>query len=231
MPEQQDLWAAVDHYASGRLIGTDPALDAVLAASERAGLLGGPISASQGKMLELLVRISGSRRVLEVGTLGGYSTIWLARGLPADGQVITLELDAHAAEVARSNVASVGLADVIEVRVGAALQSMQELAGEGSEPFDLIFIDADKQNNPGYLEWALKLSRVGTVIIADNVVRAGKILDPDATDPRLGEGGLDGLRRFYDLLGCEPRVTATVIQTVDAKGYDGFMLAVVNDPR
>jgi predicted O-methyltransferase YrrM len=231
MGAQQHLWAAVDHYASGRLIGKDPALDAVLAASERAGLLGGPISASQGKMLELLVRISDSRRVLEIGTLGGYSTIWLARGLPADGQVTTLELDAHAAEVARSNIASVGLADRVEVRVGAALQSMHELVAERGEPFDLIFIDADKQNNPGYLEWALKLSRAGTVIIADNVVRAGRILDANATDPRLGDGGLDGLRRFYDLLGSEPRVTATVIQTVDPKGHDGFALALVTSER
>jgi predicted O-methyltransferase YrrM len=231
VPEQQDLWAAVDDYATDRLIGEDPALDAVLAASENAGLSGGPISAGQGRMLELLVRISGSRRVLEIGTLGGYSTIWLARGLPADGQVITLELDTHAAEVARSNIASVGLADRIEVRVGAALQSMQDLVAEGGEPFDLIFIDADKQNNPGYLEWALKLSRAGTVIIADNVVRGGRILDSDATDPPLGEGGLDGLRRFYDLLGSEPRVAATVIQTVDAKGHDGFALALVTDPR
>jgi predicted O-methyltransferase YrrM len=227
MTEQQDLWAAVDDYATSRLIPNDAALDAVLAATENAGLSGGPISAGQGRMLELLVRISGSRRVLEIGTLGGYSTIWLARGLPADGQVITLELDTHTAEVARSNIASVGLADNVEVRVGAALQSMQELVAEDCESFDLIFIDADKQNNPGYLEWALKLSRAGTVIIADNVVRAGRIITPDATDSRLGEGGLDGLRRFYDLLGSEPRVTATVIQTVDAKGHDGFALALV----
>ena len=231
MREQQDLWAAVDAYATSRLIGRDPALEAVLAASEDAGLSGGPISAGQGRTLELLVRISGSQRVLEIGTLGGYSTIWLARGLPADGQIITLELDAHAAEVARSNIASVGLADRIEVRVGAALQSMQGLVAQASEPFDLIFIDADKQNNPGYLELALKLSRAGTVIVADNVVRAGRILDPDATDSRLGDGGLDGLRRFYELLSSEPRITATVIQTVDAKGHDGFALALVTGER
>jgi predicted O-methyltransferase YrrM len=178
-------------------------------------------------MLELLVRISGSRRVLEIGTLGGYSTIWLARGLPADGHVITLEVDAHHADVALANIASVGLDDRVEVRVGSALHSMQQLVAEGGEPFDLIFIDADKQNNPGYLELGLKLSRAGTVIVADNVVRGGRILDPNATDPRLGEGGLDGLRRFYEFLASEPNLTATVIQTVDAKGHDGFALALV----
>jgi predicted O-methyltransferase YrrM len=223
----EDLWTAVDGYVTGHLIGEDPTLDAVRAASQRAGLVGGPISAGQGRLLELLVRISGARRVLEIGTLGGYSTIWLARGLPADGHVVTLEVDPHHADVAQANIASVGLADRIEVRVGAALQSMEKLVAERSEPFDLIFIDADKQNNPGYLEWALQLSRAGTVIVADNVVRGGRILDLDATDSRLGEGGLDGLRRFYELLGAEPRVIATVIQTVDAKGHDGFALALV----
>jgi len=223
----QDLWAAIDTYITGHLIGEDPALDAVLDASERAGLVGGPISAAQGRMLELLVRISGSTRILEIGTLGGYSTIWLARGLPKDGHVVTLEVNAHHADVAQANIASVGLTDRIEVLVGAAIPSMEKLVAERSEPFDLIFIDADKQNNPAYLEWALKLSRAGTVIIADNVVRAGRILDRDAHDPRLGEGGLDGLRRFYELLGNDPRVTATAIQTVDRKGHDGFVLALV----
>jgi predicted O-methyltransferase YrrM len=225
--EGDELWAAIERYAAGHLIGEDPALEAVLNASEEGGLLGGPISASHGRMLELLVRISSSRRVLEIGTLGGYSTIWLARGLLAGGHVITLEVNPDHAEVARANIASVGLTDTIEVLVGTALQSMRELTVHGSEPFDLIFIDADKQNNPGYLESSLKLSRPGTVIVADNVVRAGRILDPSATDPRLGEGGLDGLRRFYELLAAEPRVTATVIQTVDAKGHDGFALALV----
>jgi predicted O-methyltransferase YrrM len=148
MPEQQDVWAAVDDYVADHLIGKDAALDAVLAASAKAGLSGGPISAAQCRLLELLVRIRGSRRVLEIGTLGGYSTIWLARGLPADGHIITLELDPHHADVARDNIANIGLADRIEVRVGPALQRMQELVAEASEPFDLIFIDADKQNNP-----------------------------------------------------------------------------------
>lgn len=230
MGDEQRLWAAVDDYAAGCLIGEDSALEAVLATSERAGLRGGPISAGQGRLLELLVRISRSRRVLEIGTLGGYSTIWLARGLPTDGRVVTLEVDPGYAAIASANIASMGLTERIEVRVGSALQSMQALVAEQSEPFDLIFIDADKQNNPGYLEWALELSRPGTVIVADNVVRAGRILDPDAKDPRLGDGGLDGLRRFYKLLGSEPRVMATVIQTVDAKGHDGFALALVTDP-
>jgi predicted O-methyltransferase YrrM len=227
----EELWAAVDEYIAGHLIGDDAALDAVLAASEKAGLLGGPISAGQGRMLELLVRISGSRRVLEIGTLGGYSTIWLARGLPSDGHVITLEVNPHYAEVARANIASIGLADMIEVRVGPALQSMQELVAEGSEPFDLIFIDADKQNNPGYLEWSLKLSRPGTVIVADNVVRAGVILQADGTDSRLGQGGIQGVRRFYELLASDRRISATVIQTVGVKGHDGFVLARVIDER
>jgi predicted O-methyltransferase YrrM len=225
----EKLWAAVDDYVAGHLIAEDPALDAVLDASERAGLLGGPISAAQGRMLELLVRISGSRRVLEIGTLGGYSTIWLARGLPADGHVTTLEVNRHYAGVARANIASIGLTDRIEIRLAAALQSMQALVADGSEPFDLIFIDADKQNNPRYLEWSLKLSRPGTVIVADNVVRAGAILDPEATDPRLGDGGVQGLRHFYELLADEPHISATAIQTVGVKGHDGFALALVTD--
>ncbi len=157
MTGEQDLWSAVDGYVTDRLIGWDPSLEAVLSASERAGLQGGPISACQGRLVELLVRISGSRRVLEIGTLGGYSTIWLARGLPADGRVITLEVDPYHAQVATANIAGAGMAGVVEVRVGPALRSMEELAAEGREPFDLIFIDADKQNNPGYLEWAVKL--------------------------------------------------------------------------
>lgn len=222
-----DSWAAVEDYVTSHLIGEDAELDAVLAASEAAGLTGGPISATQGRMLELLVRISGSRNVLEIGTLGAYSTIWLARGLSAGGRVITLELDERTAEIARANIATVGMSDMIEVRVGPTIKGLERLAAEGSRPFDLIFIDADKKNNPSYLEWALKVSRVGTVIVADNVVRAGRILDPDANDARLGDGGLEGLRRFYELLGSEPRLTATVIQTVDAKGHDGFALALV----
>jgi predicted O-methyltransferase YrrM len=225
----RELWDAVDYYIAALLIPEDDALNAVLPASERAGLPTGAITASQGKLLELLVRMHGSRRVLEIGTLGGYSAIWLARGLPSNGYLLTLEADARYADVARANIVTAGLGPTVEVRVGAALQTLDELVAERNEPFDLIFIDADKQNNPGYLEWSLKLSRPGTVIVADNVVRAGAILDPNATDPRLGDGGIQGLRRFYELLASDPRVTATVIQTVDGKGHDGFALALVTD--
>lgn len=224
----QDLWAAVDGYVSGQLIGEDPALDAVLAASERAGLVGGPISASQGRMLELLVRISGSRRVLEIGTLGGYSTIWLARGLPQDGHVVTLELNAHHADVARANIASVGLEERIGVLVGPALSTMDKLVAERSEPFDLIFIDADKANYPGYFEHSLKLSRPGTVIIADNVVRDGAILESNGGDGPDAEN-IRGVQRLYEMLAAEPRVSTdvTAIQTVGSKGHDGFAVALV----
>jgi len=202
-------------------------LDTTLAASEKAGLPAGAISASQGKLLDLLVRVSGAKSVLELGTLGGYSTLWLARALPPGGRCVTLEAEPRYAEVARANIATAGLGDVVEVRVGAALQRLPELFAEDAGPFDLIFIDADKQNNPGYLEWSLKLSRPGTVIVADNVVRAGAILDADGSDGRLGEGGIQGLRRFYELLGREQRVAATAIQTVGEKGHDGFALALV----
>jgi predicted O-methyltransferase YrrM len=222
----EELWSAVDRYVAERLIPETRMLDAALTASEAAGL-SGAVSASQGKLLELLVRIAGARSVLELGTLGGYSTIWLARALPADGRLTTLEANPHHAEVARSNIAAAGLAEIVRVRVGPALQTLAELAAEGVAPFDLIFIDADKQNNPGYLEWSLKLSRPGSVIVADNVVRAGAILDPDGNDARLGAGGVQGVRRFYELLGNGPGVTATAIQTVGVKGHDGFVLAVV----
>jgi predicted O-methyltransferase YrrM len=225
----RELGGAVDDYIAAHLIAEDDALSAALVASDRAGLPPGAISANQGKLLELLVRMHGARRVLEIGTLGGYSAIWLARALPSDGHLITLEANAHYADIARANIATAGLAPGIEVRVGPALQTLQELVAERDEPFDLIFIDADKQNNPGYLEWSLKLSRPGTVIVADNVVRAGLILDPDGDDPRLGEDGIQGLRHFYELLAAEPRVSATVIQTVGAKGHDGFAFALVTD--
>ncbi|HEX4837786.1 MAG TPA: O-methyltransferase [Solirubrobacteraceae bacterium] len=221
-----ELWTAVDRYICDHLLREDPVLDAALRASDAAGLPPIAITPNQGRLLELLVRVHGARRILELGTLGAYSTIWLARALPADGRLVTLEANPHYAEVARANIANAGLADVVQLRVGPALQTLPELAGEGA-PFDLIFIDADKQNNPGYLEWSLKLSRPGTLIVADNVVRGGAILDAEASDPRLGDGGVQGVRRFYELLGAEPRLSATAIQTVGAKGYDGFALALV----
>jgi predicted O-methyltransferase YrrM len=223
-----DLWTAVDGYISEHLLTPDPELDAALAASQAAGLPPIAITPNQGKLLELLARIHRAESILELGTLGGYSTIWLARALPQDGRLITLERDPHYAEVARTNVAKAGFADVVQVRVGPALQTLPELHAEGFGPFDMIFIDADKQNYPGYLEWSLKLSRVGTLIIGDNVVRAGAILDPDAGDLSLEDGGIAaGVRRFYEMLADEPRVSATAIQTVGAKGHDGFALALV----
>ncbi len=217
------MWSAVDSYIVDCLIPHDPAL----AASMSAGLPVGAISANQGRLLELLVRIRGAHNILELGTLGGYSTIWLARALPVDGRLITLEANAHYAQVARENIAHAGLAEIVQVRCGDALQTLPELLAEGTGPFDLIFIDADKRNNPAYLQWSLKLSRAGSVIVADNVVRAGAILDPEASDAELGDGGIQGLRRFYELLAAEPCLTTTVIQTVGAKGHDGFALALV----
>ena len=202
---------------------------AVLAASDAAGLPAIAITPNQGKLLELLARVHGARSILELGTLGGYSTIWLARALPEGGRLVTLEADPRYAEVALANIAGAGLAELVQLRVGLALQTLPELVSEGAGPFDLIFIDADKQNNPGYLEWSLKLSRPGSLIVADNVVRGGAILDPDASDPRLGDGGVRGVRRFYELLAAESRVSATAIQTVGAKGHDGFALALVSE--
>ena len=219
----------MDRYICDRLLPEDAALDAALAACEAAGLPPIAVTPAQGKLLELLVRIHGARRILELGTLGGYSTIWLARGLPPDGSIVTLELDPHHAEVAAANLERAGVSEMVQLRVGAALQTLPELHAEGAGPFDLIFIDADKRNYPGYLEWSLKLSRPGSVIIGDNVVRAGVILDPDGYDPRLGEGGVQEVRRFYDLLAAEPRVSATAVQTVGEKGHDGFVIALVGD--
>jgi predicted O-methyltransferase YrrM len=224
----QDLWTAVDSYIAERLLTPDPALDAALAANEAAGLPPIAITPNQGKLLELLARVHKTQSILELGTLGGYSTIWLARALPQGGRLITLEREPRYAELAGANIANAGFADMVQVRVGPALETLPELHAEGAAPFDLIFIDADKQNYPGYLEWSLKLSRVGTLIIGDNVVRAGAILEPDAEDPDFGDGGVAaGVRRFYEMLSAEPRVSATAIQTVGDKGHDGFALALV----
>jgi predicted O-methyltransferase YrrM len=222
-----ELWSAVDRYICERLLDEDPVLDAALAASDAAGLPPIAVTPNQGRLLELLVRIHGARRVLELGTLGGYSTIWLARGLPPAGRLVTLEANARFAEVAAANIAAAGLAEVVQLRVGPALQTLPQLAAEGGGPFDLIFIDADKQNYPGYLQWSLKLSRPGTLIVADNVVRDGAILAADTGGEEPEERLLRGVRSLYELLGAEPRLDTTAIQTVGAKGHDGFALALV----
>jgi predicted O-methyltransferase YrrM len=223
----QERWTAVDRYITDLLLPADPALDAALAASDAAGLPPIAITPNQGKLLELLARVQGARTILELGTLGGYSTIWLARALPAGGRLVTLEAETEYAEIARANIARAGLSETVELRVGPALQTLPQLLTEGAGPFDLIFIDADKKNNPGYFEWALQLSRPGTLIIVDNVVRGGAILDPNADDPTLGNEGIRGIRRFFEKLAAERGVDATAIQTVGSKGYDGFALAIV----
>lgn len=217
----QDVWTRVDNYFSDLLTSTDDKLDAALLANEKAGLPAIDVTRLQGKFLDFLVRVSGARRVLEIGALGGYSTIWLARALPEGGSVVSLELDPHHAEVARANFQNAGVLNRVELIVGPALDTLPVL-DKTVAPFDLIFIDADKQGYPDYLGWALKLSHPGTVIVADNVVRDGKVVEPDCNDPNV-----QGVRRFTELLAAEPRLSATVIQTVGTKGYDGFALAVV----
>jgi predicted O-methyltransferase YrrM len=218
----QDVWTAVDSYFGDLLIARDEKLDAALAANQKAGLPAIDVSRLQGKFLELLVRISGARRILEIGTLGGYSTIWLARGLPEGGRIVTLEFDPHHAEVARANLEHAGVLDRVDLRVGRAIDTLPKLENTADSPFDLIFIDADKESYPEYLDWALRLSRVGTVIVADNVVRDGRVVEADCDDERV-----QGVRRFTERLAAEPRLSATVLQNVGTKGYDGLALAVV----
>jgi predicted O-methyltransferase YrrM len=229
--EARALWSTVDRYVAETLGLRDKQLQEVLDASEQAGIRHGSIPPYLGRFLELLVRIGGAERVLEIGTLSGYSTIWMARALPPDGRLVTLEADPRYAELARQNIAGAGLTDSVEVVVGRALDTLSALVERGAAPFDMTFIDADKKNNDAYLELVLKLSRPGATIVADNVVRGGAVADPHGEDPRLDSGGLDGLRRFYKRLGDDPRVSATAIQTVDHKGHDGFALARVNDGR
>jgi len=219
-------WTAVDRYITDTLIPADPVLDAALAASNDAGLPAIAVAPNQGRFLMILAHAIGARLILEMGSLGGYSTIWLARALPADGKLITLEADAKHAEVARANIARAGFADKVELRLGKALDTLPAIAAEGLGPFDLIFIDADKGNYPGYLEWALRLSRPGTLIIGDNVVRDGKVIDAADTDP-----SVQGVRRMNEIIAGEQRLTATAIQTVGSKGYDGFMIAIVKNPE
>jgi predicted O-methyltransferase YrrM len=215
----QRVWNDVDDYIAGLFVGRDEALDKALEASDKAGLPQINVSPSHGKLLNLIARVHGARRILEFGTLAGYSTIWLARALPPDGELITLEADPRHAEVARGNIAAAGLADRVEVKVGKALDTLPSLDGT----FDLFFVDADKANNPRYFQWSLDHSRPGSVIIVDNVVRGGLVLDADSTDP-----SVVGTRELGALIAKEPRVSATMLQTVGSKGYDGFALVVVD---
>lgn len=223
----QEMWTAVDQYINSLLVPGDPALDAALEASAAANLPSIQVSPPQGKLLHLLARLQGARNILEIGTLGGYSTIWLARALPPGGRVLTLETDAKHAEVARANFVRAGLAHLIELRLGRALDSLPQVAAEALGPFDLIFIDADKSSMSEYFDWALKLSRRRSVIVADNVIRHGGVIDTSSDD-----ADIQGVRRFNERVAAEPRVSATEIQTVGSKGYDGFALAVVlADPK
>ena len=222
----QEQWTAVDRYITDLLVPSDPALDAALEHSAAAGLPAIHVSPNQGKLLQILALVQGARMILEIGTLGGYSTIWLARALPPGGRLITLESVPEHAKVARANLARAGLSDVVELRIGQALDTLRELVAEGRGPFDLIFIDADKPGYPDYFAWALRLSRRGSLIIGDNVVRKGAVIDPASSDPNV-----QGVRRFNQLLAAERRVSATALQTVGSKGHDGFAIALVTaDP-
>jgi predicted O-methyltransferase YrrM len=215
-------WTAVDEYIADSLIGDDPALEAALDNNRKRGLPAIDVSPAQGKLLYLLARMIGAKRILEVGTLGGYSTIWLARALPADRTVVTLELEQRHADVARANLERAGLSSRVELHVGPARDTLAKLAKAGGEPFDLVFIDADKPNNRHYLSSALKLSRPGTVIVCDNVVRDGDVIDTSGRDPNV-----EGARAAFAFIGKEKRLDGTAIQTVGVKGYDGFAIAIV----
>lgn len=218
----QNTWNAVDDYFSDILIPSDAALDSALQDSDAAGLPRHNVAPNQGKLLQIFAQMQGARRILEIGTLGGYSTIWLARAVPSNGCVVTLEAGPKCAEVAVKNIARANLTDVVDVRVGRAIDTLPELVREGTQPFDFIFIDADKPSNPEYLKWSLKLSRPGTVIVGDNVVRNGEVANSSSLDPKVR-----GVRKFCELLSSEPRLSSTAIQTVGSKGYDGFAIAIV----
>ncbi len=215
----QDQWSAVDRYISDLLVPQDKTLDAALASSAAAGLPAINVAPNQGKFLHLLAQTAAAKHILEIGTLGGYSTIWLARALPQDGRLISLEADPKHAEVARANIAAAGLSGLVEVRLGKALESLARIEAEKLPPFDFIFIDADKASLPDYFAFALKLARPGALIVADNVVREGRVIDAANADPNI-----KGVRRMNEMIAAEPRVTATAIQTVGSKGYDGFAL-------
>lgn len=220
----QMIWSDVDDYIVGSLIPHDRVLEAVLKANRDNGLPPIDVSPAQGKLLNLLVRMSNARLVLEIGTLGGYSTIWMARGLPRGGRLVTLESEVLHATVARENIALAGLADQVEVRVGRAIDTLPHLHAEGLYPFDLIFIDADKPSNAAYLDWAVRLSRPGTVIIVDNIIRNGSV-----TDPLSGDRSVQGAREAFAHMGASHRISATALQTVGSKGYDGFAIGIVGE--
>lgn len=218
----EKVWGAVDDYLTKHLLPGDEALERALAANAAAGLPAIDVSPAQGRFMQILVMMCGAQRILEIGTLGGYSAICMARALPEDGRLVSLEYSPHHAEVARRNIEAAGLSAKVDIRVGAALESLPKLAEEGAGPFDFVFIDADKPNNPGYLDWALKLSRPGTVIVCDNVIRDGRVIDAASSDRNVG-----GARAAIEIQGREPRLVATALQTVGSKGYDGFTIAVV----
>jgi predicted O-methyltransferase YrrM len=218
------LWTAVDQYIADMLVPTDPALDAAIEDSKAAGLPAIAVTPAQGKLLHLLARLQGARRILEIGTLGGYSTIWLARALPEGGRLVTLEVNPEYSKIAQANISRAGLDSVVHLRLGAALDSLPQMAAEGAGAFDFIFIDADKKNIPQYFEFARKLSRPGSLIIVDNVVRDGRVIDAKSHDP-----DIQGIRRFNQMLAGAQGVCATALQTVGAKGHDGFAFVLVTD--
>jgi len=222
---QEQQWSEVDAYIEGQLLGHDSVLEAALEASRAAGLPSIAVAPNQGKLLQLLVQIQGAKRILELGTLGGYSTIWLARALPRDGRLVTLDLDPKHAEVARSNLARAGLSELVQIRVGRAIDTLGDLVREGAPKFDFVFIDADKQSIPEYLDAILELTSPGSVIVVDNVIRRGAVVDATSTDPNV-----QGVRRFNAKLAQLPTVSATAVQTVGSKGYDGFALLRVTRP-
>ena len=224
MGADHETFAAVDAFVGATLVAHDDDLQAALDAAESAGLPQIQVSAPQGKLLQLLARLVGAKRVLEFGTLGGYSAILLARALPQNGRLVTLEANSEYAEVARTSIERAGLADLVELRVGPALETLSALEGEEVEPFDFVFIDADKVNTPNYFAWALEHSRPGSLIVADNVVRDGTLAETSSDDP-----ATQAQRRLHEMISTESRVSATTIQTVGSKGYDGFTIALVND--
>jgi predicted O-methyltransferase YrrM len=224
--DPSEAWDRVERYLDSALIGSDDDLERAAHQSDRAGLPQIAVSPNQGKLLHLLARSIGARRILEIGTLGGYSTIWLARAVAPDGSLVSLERDPRHAEVATANLTDAGLAATAQVRVGPALDSLEALGSEGGPPFDMVFIDADKRSSPEYLDWALRLSRPGALVVLDNVVRRGQVVDAASDDP-----DVIGIRRAIEAMGSDPRIDATTVQTVGSKGWDGFALGLVVDPE